>query len=275
MPQFYKPDPKNPAVYDANGNFVSKEQYLQMTGQSGAPDDKINWGFIQNVAVPPKIDSSGVWSLPGMDAVRATLSPADQAFAQAMYQLQQGQYAAGGVGNLDPSSYAKAMQIAATDPNIKAYYGDAATTAAKDLAFSIGQITGNQATAEPALQATLQQQQKDLQDKIASAGQAYSGFRKQAENELKTQQADVIQSTRSQLQQQLQTLGRGYETQFGSTALGQQPAITTSGPITGQQSYQPVGGIIGTTTQGGIQAAQSTGQQAGYLPTVSTTGVLK
>ena len=277
-PQFYKPDPNNPQVYDAQGNLVDLQQYKQLTGQTDVPDDKLNWQFVQPSNPPASTgDGSSVWDLPGMAALKNTLPPADQAFVQSMWQVQQGQYNSGGVGALDPQSYQKAMQIAATDPNIKAYYGDAVNTAAKDLAFSIGQITANQATGQAALQATLTQQQQSLQQQIQSAGQAYSGFRKQAEQQLSAQQADVIQSTRSQLQQQIQNLGRGYETQFGSGFPGTSgaAAISAGGPLTGQVNYQPVGGLIGTQTQAGINATQQLGQQTGIIPSVSSTGVLK
>lgn len=272
FPTFYKPDPNNPQVYDSTGKAIDLQAYKQATGQLDVPDNKLNWQFVQNAPVPPQIDSSSIWSLPGMAALKTQLSPADQAFSEALYKVTQGQIDAGGVGTIDSGSYNKALQIASEDPAIKATYGDAAKIAAQDLAFSIGQITNNQATAQPALQVQLQQQQKALQDQIASTGQAYSGFRKQAEDQLKTQQADVIQSSRSQLQQQLQTLGRGYESQFGSSGL---PQISVGGPVTGTQTYQPVGNVTGTQTYGQQQASQQTAQDLGVLPKVSSTGVLK
>ena len=277
MPQFYKPDPKNPAVYDAQGNFVSQEQYLAATGQTGKDPSQIDWSPIQNTPVPAQIDSASVWNLPGMQALKSQLSPADQAFSESLYKVTQEQITAGGVGTVDSDSYQKALQIASEDPSIKATYGDAAKTAAQDLAFSIGQITGNQETGQAALQATQLQQKQALEAQIATSGQAYSGFRKQAEDQLKTQQADVIQSTRSQLQQQIQQLGRGYESAYGSGFPGTpgSSSITAGGPVTGQVSYQPVGGIVGTQTYNQQQASQQTATDLGILPKVNAQGVLK
>ncbi len=212
-----------------------------------------------------------------MQALKAQLSPADQAFAESLYKVTQGQITAGGVGTVDSGSYNKALEIAANDPAIKATYGDAAKLAANDLAFSIGQITNNQATGQAALQAQQTQQKQQLEQQIAQAGQAYSGFRGQAEQQLKAQQADVIQSSRAQLQQSIQQLGRGYESQYGTGALTTQgtPAISAGGPLTGQVTYNPVGNITGSQTYGQQQASQQIATDLGVLPKVNTQGVLK
>lgn len=278
-PVFYKPDPNSPQVYDQNGNAVDLTAYKTATGQTNVPDNEVNFQYVQS-AQPPQsgtTNSASVWDLPGMAALKATLTPADQAFAQSMWQVQQQQYSSGGVGALDPQSYAKAMQIASTDPDIKSTYGDAATLAAKDLSFSIGQITNNQATGQAVLQNTLTENQKALDTQIAQAGQAYSGFRQQAQKELNENNADVIQSTRSQLQQQIQQLGSNYESTYGSgfPGTGGSSSITAGGPVTGQVTYQPVGGIIGTQNQAATNATQQTGQSLGIVPSVSSTGVLK
>jgi hypothetical protein len=276
-PTFYKPDPNSPNVYDAQGNLVSLQQYKQATGQTDVPDNQLNWSAVQNTQVPPPQNSAGsIWDVPGMKALMNTLTPADQAFVQSMWTLQQQQYTSGGSGSIDQGSIDKAMQIMATDPNIKAQYGDAAALAAKDLAFSLQQITNNQATGQAALAATQLQQRQQLEQQIASSGQAYSGFRQQAQNQLAAQQADVIQSTRSQLQQQIQQLGSGYESAYGSAfpGTGGSSTISAGGPLTGQVTYQPTGGIIGTQNQAQYNAEQSLGQQLGILPSVSSTGVL-
>ena len=176
----------------------------------------------------------------------------------------------------DQGSIDKAMQIMSTDPNIKSTYGDAAALAAKDLAFSLQQITNNQATGQAALAATQTQKQQALQQQIQGAGGIISGFNKQAQNQLQAQQADVIQSTRSQLQQQIQTLGSNYESLYGSAfpGTGGSSTITAGGPLTGQVTYNPTGGIIGTQNQAQYNAEQTQGQTLGILPSVSSTGVL-
>jgi hypothetical protein len=270
MPVFYKPDINSPQVYDAQGNALSYDQYIAAGGQ---PD----FSNVQSAAVPtPKGTTGSIWDVPGMSALMGTLTPGDKAFVESMWNFQQGQYTSGGSGTIDQGSIDKAMQIMSTDPNIKATYGDAAALAAKDLAFSLQQITNNQQTGQAALAATQTQQQQALQQQIQGAGGIISGFNKQAQNQLQAQQADVIQSTRSQLQQQIQTLGSNYESQYGSAfpGTGGSSTITAGGPLTGQVTYNPTGGIIGTQNQAQYNAEQTQGQALGILPSVSSTGVL-
>jgi hypothetical protein len=276
-PTFYHPNPNSPQVYDAQGNAIDLATYKQATGQTDVPDNEVNWQFIQQVPVPStsQVNSADVWNLPGAAQLKNSLAPATQALMESMYKVSQGQIAAGGVGNFDPETFNKALNLAATDPQIKSTYGDAAALAQQNLAFQLQQITGNQLTGQAALQATQQQQQQALQQQIASAGGVVSGFNKQAKNELAAQQADIIQSTRSQLQQQIQQLGQGYESQFGSAFPGTagSSSITAGGPLTGQVTYQPVGGITGTQNAAELQA--KTTAAGNYLPQVSSTGVLK
>lgn len=269
-PMFYKPDPNSPQIYDAQGNAVSHDQYI---AAGGLP----NFSNVQSGQPPAPQGSSGsVWDVPGMSALLNTLTPADQAFVTSMWQLEQGQYTSGGSGSIDQESINKAMQIMSTDPNIKAQYGDAATLAQQNLAFSLQQITNNQATGQAALAATQTQQQQALQQQIQQGGGIISGFNKQAQQQLQAQQADVIQSTRSQLQQQIQSLGSNYESLYGSSFPGTSgsSSITAGGPLTGQVTYQPAGGITGTQIQAQYNAEQTLGQQLGILPSVSSTGVL-
>ncbi len=271
VPMFYKPDPNSHQVYDTQGNAITLAQYKQMTGQNEIPDNQINWGFIQNTAVPPKVDTASIWSLPGMDSLRTTLTPADQAFAEALYKTTQSQIAAGGVGSVDAGSMQKALQIAATDPAIKSTYGDAAALNQQQLGFNLQQINNNWNTGQAAQQATLYQQKQALDQQIASAGQAYSGFAQKARQNLAASQNDIIQSTRSQLQQQIQSLGSQQERLYGSgfPGMGGSSAITAGG-----YTYQPTGGIIGTQNQAQTQAETSLAQGYGILPSVSSTGTL-
>jgi hypothetical protein len=45
---FYKPDPNSATVVDAQGNYVSKADYLRITGQTGVSDSQINWSYVKN-----------------------------------------------------------------------------------------------------------------------------------------------------------------------------------------------------------------------------------
>jgi len=175
-----------------------------------------------------------------------TLSSADKAFVESAAGLLKGQFDAGQTNvSINQDLLNKALTSAQTDPDIIAKYGDSAKTAANDIQFNLGQINANYATQQTQQQLEMAQAKKNLQDQIASGGQAYSGFRKQAENILGAQQANIIQSTKSQLQQNLQTLGSQYEKQFGTGALAGLPPLTVGG-----ETYNPIGNtaapVVGT-----------------------------
>ena len=172
-----------------------------------------------------------------------SLSNADKAFVESTTSLLQGQFDAGQSNvSINQDLLNKALISAQNDPNIISRYGDAAKIASNDLSFNLGQISANYATEQTQQQMEMAKAKKDLAETEAAAGRAYSGFRGQAENLLGAGQANIIQSTKSQLQQQLQLMGRGYEQQYGSTALK-----GLSSPISaGGQTYQPIGDITGT-----------------------------
>jgi len=172
-----------------------------------------------------------------------SLTPGDKAFAESTAGLLRKQYDQGQTNvSINQDLLNKALQAAQTDPNIISKYGDAAKAAASDVQFNLGQINANYATQQNQQQLEMAKQKKDLEDQLADAGQAYSGFRKQAENMLGSQQANIIQSTRSQLQQNLQNLGRNYEQTYGSDALYGLGIPFTAGGI----GYQPLQGIKGS-----------------------------
>ena len=154
----------------------------------------------------------------------------------------------------------KLWDEAKNDPTITNYYAD-------QLKQATDIINTNTATdTQQFQQMTQQQQQKYIQDKLAlddaasKAGQAYSGFRGQAKNELDTANQDTIQSTTAQLQSELDQLGQQFEQKYGTgalagTALG--TAVTPgnigsynntpyAGPTGAAVQYSPMGNVTGT-----------------------------
>lgn len=220
-------DPKDGVVMAANQNpgkaiDVKSLRVAATQPKEIVPFDHTKWGI-----------SDELW---------ATLRPADQAFVESSAGILQSQFDAGqSKVSINQDLLNKALITAQNDPNIVAKYGDAAKMAASDVQFNLGQINANWATASMLEDLQLKKQRKDLENTVSEAGQTYSGFRKQAEDLMGAEQANIIQSSRSALQQKLQTLGKGYETMFGSAALGLLSPITAGG-----QSYTPLGGIIGT-----------------------------
>lgn len=292
LQMFYKPgagqpgyDANNPqAVYDTAGNLISLDQYKTATGQTATPDQDLDWGAVQQGAPAGGFSNNPTFdpnSIPGLSQIWGQLTPAQQAFVQSAHGVVQGQYNAGGAATVDQDTWNKALQIAATDPTIQSQYGDAAKEGAQQLAFDVSNVTGNYNAATAKNQADAQAAQTSLQSQIASANDAYSSYANQARQQLGAQQNQIIQSTRSQYASQLQNLGSQYEKQFGSSALSAPgtPALTLGASGPNQLSYQPVGGVIGSNTQGQTNDEITTAQGLGLLPTanpstgtVSTTG---
>jgi hypothetical protein len=247
FPQFYQPNPNSPQVFDAQGNAVDLQQYKTATQQTDVPDDKVNFGYVQPT-MPGAANSNAPFDPTAYGIsqdVWSSLSPTDQAFVQATAGVVSAQYNQGATNvSINQDLLNKALTAAQTDPTILATYGDAAKQGMQQLQFNLGQISSNWDTSQAVQNQNIELQKKALSDQYAAAGTAYSGFRQQAKEQLATSQADVIQSSRSQLQQNLQSLGSQYESQFGSAAT---PALKVNG--VGQNpgaQYTPVGGITGT-----------------------------
>lgn len=104
---------------------------------------------------------------------------------------------------------------------------------------------------------------QNLESTAAQSGQAYSGFRKQAQDKLEKSQSDIISSSTRQAQSNLNQLQSQFEQKYGTTALqglnvGTVKAGTATpvgmqanwtAPSTTDISYKPTGGVVGTQAQ--------------------------
>ncbi len=241
----------NPTIYGvtAGGQYVgfqTEDQFKQAGGDFNnvqiiktAPDSFI--------AYPDylKTPSSGTfdykqWGI--TDAQWNAIDSATQAFVASTAGILKSQYDQGQANaSINSDLLNKAMAAAANDPDIKAKYGDSLAMAQSSLQKNLGFI--NEEYGQ-----TLTQEQKDwelasknLKEQQAAAGTAYSGFREQAQQKLDTDQSGIIASTKRSLQQNLNALGQGIESQFGSGALSNFAPLTSQG-----LSYTPAGGIMGT-----------------------------
>ena len=186
------------------------------------------------------------------------LDPGTQAFVESVYKTTTSQYNSGMVNvSINQDLLNKAMANAATDPEIISKYGDAFNQTQQSLVQNLGQINA-EFNQQAALTATQQQADKKAQaEQAAAAGQTYSGFRAQAQQKLQAEQSGVIESSRRQLQNQLNTLGSSVESQYGTAGLNKFAPITAGG-----LNYTPTGNITGT-----IGASQKADIQAKGLST--------
>lgn len=246
-PTFYKPDPNKPQVYDANNNPVTLDQYLQATGQVGIPSNQINWTYVK-LGNPADAHAEQSLKAAGFTDAQIASMPQDMKVGLATFwDVQQSNLNKGGTAanDINQQTFNEAMQAATNDPTIVQKYGEGLKTAVSSLQNNLGVLTGQYTQEQAANQRLFLKEQKDLADAAATAGQAYSGFRQKAKENLNSSQNDIIQSSRRQLGQSLQGLIQPFETRFGTQKL--QETLGSANPgVQGEVLYNPVGNLQGT-----------------------------
>jgi len=137
-----------------------------------------------------------------------------------------------GNANIQAGDLAKSIASIANDPVFIAKYGDQlklSTATFNNNVQQLQQQTGQLATQQ---HQQFEQQQKDAAERAAAAGQAFSGFREQAKQQLASDQSGIIESTRSQLKNNLTSLGQSWEGMYGSKD-AKTPSVNYVNPITG------------------------------------------
>ena len=158
--------------------------------------------------------------------------------------------------NIDAGNAVWAYQQASQDPNIQAQFTDAL---ALDKSSTVAQLNYQNTvnTVQQAQNAAqFRQQQVALAQANATAGIADSGFAKQAKQDLSTEQQGVIQSANAQNRKNVQALGAGLESTYGTNGLGQ------FGPLNiGGQVYNPATGVYGTQPVSQYNATEAAAQK--------------
>lgn len=170
------------------------------------------------------------------------LTDSERAFFESTGKILQSQYDQGKTdASMNAELFNNAMNRAKTDPDILAKYGD-------ELKLNQGSVERNLAMINEAygqsmglLNTQQEEERKALALTEAAAGRAQSGFREQAKQRLNQAQTGVIQSSRRELQNQLNQTGQTLEGRYGTSGLSQFANITAGG-----LSYTPMGGITGS-----------------------------
>ncbi len=144
----------------------------------------------------------------------SSMNAMQQGTVAAALSAAKGLYAA----NASSVTLASALAAAATDPTITAKYSDALGLDSAAFQQSLQQL--QQATTTESQQYTTQfeNERKQLADASAAAGQAYSGFRGEAQKELGQTETGIVNSSLSALQQNLKSLTQGFEAKYGTAA---------------------------------------------------------
>jgi hypothetical protein len=161
---------------------------------------------------------------------------------------------------LDKKTLNTLYQQAKEDPVISKYYGEELRTSEQDFIQNLELVQDEGTFAQEELQRQQDTEAKNLKELQASAGNAYSGFRNQAEEKLGQTQSGVVESTRRSIQQNLQTLSSNFEKRFGTDALMKLgvPSLASAGggtiaPITAEQ----YGGVAGTQAADKLGAVEN------------------
>ena len=165
------------------------------------------------------------------------------------------------VSGINSQNFLQAWQSATNDPDIAAKYGDSLKLDQAGLNQSLNFLNTMNNITEANNAIKFRTDTNTLNENSAQSGQAYSGFRGQAQKDLKTEQNGVIQSTRAKLQNDIFNTGSALEKAYGTNGLGQFGNIGAGGV-----NYQPVGGITGTVPKAKEQdIAQQAGSNYGLL----------
>jgi len=256
----------NPQQYGINisalGSGIQNATIYQGGGTTGAQGGGVPTGGITSTLSNDEMRKNLLAILPQNvvdtipDNMLASFSAISDSFKQ---QYQQGTVNA----DIQAADLQKAIDSVANDVEFKAKYGDSLALSndafkqtLQDYQFQTGQIGEQQKDQFLA-------QRKQLAEASAAAGQAYSGFREQAKQQLAKEQTGIIESTRQQIKNQLQNLGTSYEAQFGTAAV-KTPTTQYVNPMTGvaeNYAYNQVGGIYGSQPLAMKQEQEQAGAQ--------------
>lgn len=147
------------------------------------------------------------------DVQRATIAAA--------YTAKQSAYNTNG----QQLTFADALTQAAQDPNIIAQYADAAKLDKQTFAQNLQQLQQSTNTTATTQQMQFENDRKALAEQQAQKGAAYSGFRNKAQEQLGTTEGGIVQSSRADLQQKLNSATQAFESKYGTAATN--PATAT------------------------------------------------
>lgn len=172
-----------------------------------------------------------------------------------------------------PVSFADALALAVNDSNIIAKYADMAKLDKQAFVQQLQQAQTLYGTKAEQLKTQFENERKDLAEKMAAAGTAYSGFRGKAKEELAKTESGIVTSTRSQLQSNLNNLTSAFESKYGTGATPN-ASVTTVNPlgegmdtVTGEKAGDIIGTVAGNRTND-INAAALSSYNTALFPKV-------
>ncbi len=260
----------NSVQWKPNISQEQKDQFVKLFASKSPENfsdaDKANWAYATNGAPLPQAGAGGVVGAPpptDMNANLKALGLSDETIAKLPVD-QQALFASIGAimqkqidnGNPLPQTFTtddlhRFADQAAKDPTIDKFYKDQLRLGVADLNAKLGFLQGDTQAQFEQLNRAFPEQNTAASHAAAAAGQAYSGFRNKAKEQLKANQQTILQSTTRQAQQNLRNLGQTFETTYGSQNLPQGGLGMPTGSQGGLSNigYTPFGNVPGQLEQ--------------------------
>ncbi len=245
---FTKSDGSTVVQFDPNGNLVNRGGG---TSTSGLAYDNswTKYGVTQDV-----------WN---------KMSPTQQGVVAASMSVAASQYASTG----SKITLSDALARAATDPNLMAKYSDALKLDTQAFQQSLQQLQVATSTTAQQQQTQFENDRRQLAAASEAAGQAYSGFRGRAEQQLGQNESAIVTSSRAAAQSKINDLTTQMESKYGSAATTAatlpfvnpftSSGVSLSGLDTGVSSPQTE--TLAGSLSGGITGSQPVQKQADIL----------
>lgn len=242
-------------VYDQNGNYVSLDQYKQLTGQTNVPDAQLNWSYVSQpgtantgttntgagTGVGTGTGTGAAVTLPDGSTIPSTGDPKYDALLQQMNQyLQQlvknGQQINPNV-TITPDKLAEFTQQATQQ--LHPYYATQLQAATDAFLQKQGYSVNNYNTGVTQAQTNYGRSLENLGSNMADQGFAQSGIRLKQENQLAQDTQNSIDQARNSLVNSSADMARSFaQTYGGQNALGlNTPNITTPRVLPGQPNF--------------------------------------
>ncbi len=157
----------------------------------------------------------------------------------------------------------EALNAAQNDPNIVAKYSDMLKLDQQGFQQALQELQRSTSSNDQQQKIQFENDRKNLAEKYAAAGQAYSGLRGKAQDQLGTAESGIVASSRSALQRNLNDLTTAFESKYGSgsssaaTALFNDPFSASTVSLSGLKTpTNNIGTTISGQMAGGITGSE-------------------
>lgn len=161
--------------------------------------------------------------------------------------------------NASDVTLSKALDAAKNDPNIIAKYADALKLDTQSFSQQLDQLQQATSTDAQKYQTQFENDRRQLAENSAAAGQAYSGLRNRAQEQLGESESGIVSSSRNALKKSVQDLTTAFESKYGSDA-------TTAAKAQFQDPFSSSNvSLSGLSTNGSTDATTLSGNKAGGI----------